>query len=89
MPSTPLTRSELAAQNDLFAAALRAKRRGQGSQAVRIFERLTHQYPTGPLAESDTVCEPPPAVLRGLADYVRAMGPDACPAKGYEGDFGP
>ncbi|HWA59840.1 MAG TPA: hypothetical protein VG939_00625 [Caulobacteraceae bacterium] len=24
--------------------------------------------------------EPPPAVLKGLADYVRAMGPDACPA---------
>lgn len=23
---------------------------------------------------------PPPAVLKGLADYVRALGPDACPA---------
>jgi hypothetical protein len=55
MPSTPLTRSELAAQNDLFASALRAKRRGQGSQAIRIFERLTRQYPTGPLAESAVV----------------------------------
>lgn len=25
--------------------------------------------------------EPPPAVLTGLADYVRALGPDACPAE--------
>lgn len=26
--------------------------------------------------------EPPPAVLKGLADYVRAMGPAACPGSG-------
>jgi len=55
MPSVPLTRSELAAQNDLFASAVRAKRHGQGSQAIRIFDRLTHQYPAGPLAESAAV----------------------------------
>jgi hypothetical protein len=50
--AAPLTKSELAAQNDMFAAAVRAKRRGQGSQAVRIFEHFTRQYPTSPLAES-------------------------------------
>ena len=51
-PSLPLTKSELAAQNDMFASAVRAKRRGQGSQAVRIFERFTREYPASPLAES-------------------------------------
>ena len=29
-PAPPLTKSELAAQNDLFASAVRAKRRGHG-----------------------------------------------------------
>jgi hypothetical protein len=51
-PQIPLSRSELAAQNDLFASAVRAKRRGQGSLAVRIFERFGRLYPTGPLSES-------------------------------------
>ncbi len=51
-PTPPLTRSELAAQNDMFASAVRAKRRGQGSQAVRIFERFGQKYPASPLAES-------------------------------------
>jgi hypothetical protein len=55
MPAIPFTRSELAAQNDLFASAVRAKRHGQGSQAVRIFERLTRQYPASPLAENAVV----------------------------------
>jgi hypothetical protein len=54
-PAIPFTRSELAAQNDMFAAAVHAKRRGQGSQAVRIFERLTREYPSSPLAESAVV----------------------------------
>jgi hypothetical protein len=48
----PLTKSELAAQNDLFASAVRAKRRGHGSQAVRIFERFSREYPNSPLTES-------------------------------------
>ena len=55
MPAAPLSQSELAAQNDLFASAVHAKRRGQGSQAVRIFERLGRLYPTGPHAESAAV----------------------------------
>ncbi|HEX7487576.1 MAG TPA: FecR domain-containing protein [Anaeromyxobacteraceae bacterium] len=54
-PVVPLTRSELAAQNDLFALAVRAKRRGHGSHAVRIFERFTREYPNAPLAESAAV----------------------------------
>jgi hypothetical protein len=54
-PAIPFTRSELAAQNDMFAAAVHAKRRGQGTQAVRIFERLTREYPSSPLAESAVV----------------------------------
>ena len=48
----PLSRSELAAQNDLFGSAVRAKRHGLGSQAVRIFERFDRLYPASPLAES-------------------------------------
>jgi hypothetical protein len=48
----PLSKSELAAQNDMFASAVRAKRRGQGSQAVRILERFSREYPNSPLAES-------------------------------------
>jgi FecR protein len=52
IPSVSLTRSELADQNDLFASAVRAKRRGQGSHAIRIFERFGRLYPGSPLAES-------------------------------------
>ena len=48
----PLSKSELAAQNDMFASAVRAKRRGQGSLALRIFERFSREYPSGPLTES-------------------------------------
>jgi hypothetical protein len=54
-PAPPLTKSELAAQNDLFASAVRAKRRGHGSQAVRIFERFSREYPNSPLTESAVV----------------------------------
>jgi outer membrane protein assembly factor BamD (BamD/ComL family) len=36
----------------MFASAVRAKRRGQGSQAIRIFERFTREYPNSPLTES-------------------------------------
>ena len=48
----PPSSSELAAQNDLYASAVRAKRRGMGSQAVRILERFSRLYPTAPLSES-------------------------------------
>jgi FecR protein len=69
VPSSPLTRSELAAQNDLFGVAVRAKRRGQGTQAVRIFERFTRQYPASPLTESAVVQR---MKLLGVIDAVAA-----------------
>ena len=36
----------------MFASAVRAKRSGQGSKAIRIFEHFSRQYPNSPLAES-------------------------------------
>jgi hypothetical protein len=41
--------STLAEQNDLFAAALAARRRGQIDEAVRWFDRLIARYPKGQL----------------------------------------
>jgi len=68
-PAPPLTKSELAAQNDLFASAVRAKRRGHGSQAVRIFERFSREYPNSPLTESAVVQR---MKLLGMIDSVAA-----------------
>jgi ferric-dicitrate binding protein FerR (iron transport regulator) len=44
--------STLAAQNDLFAAALSARRRGENAEAIRWLDRLIARYPEGPLSES-------------------------------------
>jgi ferric-dicitrate binding protein FerR (iron transport regulator) len=44
--------STLAAQNDLFAAALAARRRGENTDAIRWLDRLLVRYPDGPLSES-------------------------------------
>jgi hypothetical protein len=44
--------SELAEQNDLFAAAVRAKRQGRPGDAIRLFTQLIQQYPQSPLLES-------------------------------------
>jgi hypothetical protein len=44
--------SLLADQNNLFAAAVRARNQGQGRAAVTWFDRLIHEYPASPLAES-------------------------------------
>jgi len=44
--------STLAAQNDLFAAALAARRRGENTDAIRWLDRLIARYPEGPLIES-------------------------------------
>jgi hypothetical protein len=44
--------STLADQNDLFAAALAAGRRGDANEAVRWLDRLIARYPTGQLAAS-------------------------------------
>jgi hypothetical protein len=44
--------STLAEQNDLFAAALAARRRGDVADAIRWLDRLIARYPTGQLVDS-------------------------------------
>lgn len=44
--------SMLTEQNDLFAEAVAAKRRGSTAQAIATFERFLAKYPSSPLAES-------------------------------------
>ena len=44
--------STLAEQNDLFAAALAARRRGDVTEAVRWLDRLIDRYPNGQLIDS-------------------------------------
>jgi hypothetical protein len=46
--------SDLAAQNDLFAAAMADRRRGDSRGAIAAFDRLLSRYPASPLAESAT-----------------------------------
>jgi hypothetical protein len=46
------TTSALAAQNDLFQAAVRARRKGRAGEALALFERYLDQYPDGSLCES-------------------------------------
>jgi FecR-like protein len=47
-----ISASELTAQNDLFAAAMTAKRRGQTTQALDELSRLIQRFPRGPLVEA-------------------------------------
>lgn len=47
--------STLGDQNDLFAAATAAKRRGDTSEALAGFSRFLVKYPSSPLAESASV----------------------------------
>jgi hypothetical protein len=61
-PATPdnigapaVTASLLAAQNNLFAAAVRAKNQGRAREAATLFGRLVSEYPQGPLVESAAV----------------------------------
>lgn len=51
-PSTASPSSMLSEQNDLFAEAVAAKRRGATAQAIATFERFLAKYPSSPLAES-------------------------------------
>jgi hypothetical protein len=51
----PAPSSTLAAQNDLFASAVSAKRQGNYHRALAGFDRLLAQYPGSPLTESATV----------------------------------
>jgi hypothetical protein len=47
--------STLAAQNDLFSSAVRARRNGRHSDALQRFERFVREYPSSPLVESAIV----------------------------------
>jgi hypothetical protein len=51
-PSSPSSSSRLAEQNDLFAEAVAAKRRGATGTAIAAFERFAATYPRSPLADS-------------------------------------
>ena len=51
----PSTASTLGEQNDLFAQAIAAKRRGDAGGAIAGFDRFLARYPGSPLAESATV----------------------------------
>jgi outer membrane protein assembly factor BamD (BamD/ComL family) len=42
-------------QNDLYAAAVAARRAGKFGEAVAGYDRLLARYPDGPLAEAATV----------------------------------
>jgi hypothetical protein len=48
----PALQSQLADQNDLFAEAVAAKRRGAAGIAIATFDRFLAKYPSSPLAES-------------------------------------
>jgi FecR protein/Outer membrane lipoprotein len=52
-PSSRISR--LGEQNDLFAAAIAARRQGDVRGALAAFERLIKKYPTSPLAENASV----------------------------------
>lgn len=73
----PPPSSDLAAQNDLFAGAVRAKRAGRLADAARLFGELITAHPRGPLVESATVQRmkvlsaiDPVAGTRAAADYL-------------------
>ena len=51
-PVTAVDSSTLAEQNDLFAAALAARRRGELGEAIRWLDRLIARYPNGQLIDS-------------------------------------
>src|SRR5205807_1185373 len=44
--------SALAIENNLFAAAMRAKQAGRPAEAIRLLSRLLGEHPSSPLAES-------------------------------------
>jgi len=51
-PAAVVDSSTLAEQNDLFAAALAARRRGDAGEAIRWLDRLIARYPNGQLIDS-------------------------------------
>lgn len=50
--TVPATPSNLREQNDLFAAAMNARRRGDVGEARRTLDELLTRFPFGPLADS-------------------------------------
>jgi hypothetical protein len=50
-PALPVV-SPLSTENDLFAAAVRARRQGRAEEAAATWTRLIEAYPQGPLVES-------------------------------------
>jgi hypothetical protein len=53
--AVPTPSSSLAAQNELFASGIEAKRRGDKAAAIAAFDRYLARYPSGFLAESAMV----------------------------------
>ena len=53
--ATASVASSLGEQNDLFAEAIVAKRRGESQAALAAFDRFLTTYPTSPLAQSAAV----------------------------------
>jgi hypothetical protein len=53
--ASPSSLPSLADQNDLFAAAATARRRGDVRGALAALDRFLARYPASPLAESATV----------------------------------
>ena len=51
----PRSASSLAAENDLFAAAVRAKKEGRLAESARLFDELATAHPGSPLVESALV----------------------------------
>lgn len=70
-PASAAPASSLGEQNDMFADAMAAKRRGDTGEALADFDRFLARYPSSPLAESATVERM--RLLRG-ADAGRAPG---------------
>jgi FecR protein len=77
-PASPVTpASDLVSQNDLFSAAVEAKKDGRLSEAARLFGKLAAEHPRSPLLESATVQRmkllaaiDPEAAARAAADYL-------------------
>jgi hypothetical protein len=75
--ATPAPSSSLAAENDLFASAVRAKKQGRLDEAARLFAALATSHPGSPLVESAVVQRmkilasiDPAAGARAAADYL-------------------
>ena len=76
--ATPVLASSLNSENDLFAAALRAKRQDRLDEAAQLFGELVASYPRSPLVESAMVQQmnvlavfDHAAGARVAADYLR------------------